>query len=250
MAEHHLPPAANLLCDVKNLVKHGEVRPYLWVDGAYWSLLVELRFYLLLWLLAYVLRIRRPGIAIALMAFGAAGNFAPSFVSKSADFLLYLSFFAFGMGVREIRDGQRIGYLTSGLSLASFISNCLFGSTALSMTLNSGNMMGYLACFAVFAGVVFLLPGAKNRFLGWAGMLTYPAYLLHQDLGLMGLSALVPIFGHVASAGLVILSVVACAILVQALDRRISPHLRSGIGVALLFGRNAGHRITMARGRQ
>lgn len=51
-------PLGNLICDAVSVAVSGSPIAYSWVDGAYWSL-VEIRFYLLLWLLFYVLKIKR-----------------------------------------------------------------------------------------------------------------------------------------------------------------------------------------------
>lgn len=219
-------PFGNLLCDVKNLVKHGEPRSYLWVDGAYWSLLVELRFYILLWFLAYVVRLRKAGLGVAVLAFAAGLNLELSFVSKGNDFFQYLSFFAFGMGAREIKDGKKVGYVTCLVATGSFVSNCLIGTAAPSMGLNPSNMTGYLLCFGIFAAAVFIIPNIRSTIVGWVGLLTYPVYLLHQDLGLMALDYLRPLFGNYLAAAITTAAVVLAAAAVLALDKSLSPRLK------------------------
>jgi peptidoglycan/LPS O-acetylase OafA/YrhL len=219
-------PFGNMLCDVKNLVKHGEPRNYLWVDGAYWSLLVELRFYILLWFLAYAIRLRNAGLAVAMLGFVAGLNLELSLISKGNDFLQYLSFFAFGMGAREIKDGKTVGYLTCLLASGSFVSNCLIGTTAPSMGLNLNNMASYIGCFVIFSAAIFLMPNARSTIVGRLGLLTYPVYLLHQDLGLMALEFLKPSLGDQLATALTTAAVIIAAAAVLALDKALSPRLR------------------------
>jgi len=54
-------------------------------------LLVEIRFDLLLWLLIYVLKIKRSEILIALLRLLTAGNKQLNLVSKEQDFLVSLT---------------------------------------------------------------------------------------------------------------------------------------------------------------
>lgn len=134
-------PSGNLVCDALGFALLGRPISFRWVDGVYWSLLVEIRFYLLLWFLVYVLKVRYFSLVVAVLAFFAPLNYDFPFLSKGLDFLPYLSFFAFGLGTREVLDGKRYGYSTSTLGFLSFVLNTWLGAEAISIRLDWDNFI-------------------------------------------------------------------------------------------------------------
>jgi peptidoglycan/LPS O-acetylase OafA/YrhL len=205
----------NVLCDAYNLIRHGGARPYVLVDGAYWSLLVEFRFYLLLWLLFYLLKIRDVALVIALIGFTASLNMSTIYISKSEDFLLYLSFFSFGLGVRRWIDGDQRAFLSLAASVAAFASNCAFGSIGLSMALAPQTALPYALCFAVFPLALIALNGRSSTSVAQIGILTYPIYLLHQDIGYIVIASLEGSIGSLTAKFSALALVFGLAILVQ-----------------------------------
>lgn len=208
-------PFGNLLCDAASVAVSGRPIAYSWVDGAYWSLLVEIRFYLLLWLLFYVLKIKRVEIPVALLGLLAAGNMQLGLVSKGQDFLIYLPFFAFGMAYRATRGGDP--YAVWVLALAALVSiyNAAENASGLSMNLSADNIFGYALCHVIFVGAMVTFKKGAVPAVNYLGVLSYSLYLVHQDLGLLGIEVLKPGVGQLAAALLVVVLAVAAAAVVQ-----------------------------------
>lgn len=208
-------PVGNLLCDAASLAATGKPVMYSWVDGAYWSLLVEIRFYLLLWLLFYLLRIRRAEIPLAFMGLFAATNISTDLISKAQDFLLYLSFFSFGMAYRSYLNSDRYAGLVLVFAVLVFVLNCFKEASGISMSLNGENLFEYALCFGIFLASMVVLKTASSPVVSYLGMISYPLYLIHQDLGLVMITVLSPSTGQTIAALVVTLIVLAIASVVQ-----------------------------------
>lgn len=208
-------PFGNLLCDVLSVAVSGRPKGYSWVDGAYWSLLVEIRFYLLLWLLFYVLKVKRVEIPIALLGLFAVSNMQLGLVSKGQDFLIYLPFFAFGMAYRSYRNGDPFSRWV--LALASVVSlyNAAGNASGISMSLSVDNIFGYILCHVVFLVVMVTLKSGAVPAVNYLGVLSYPLYLVHQDLGLIGIELLRPVVGQLPAALLLVLFALAAAAIIH-----------------------------------
>lgn len=222
-------PSGNLFCDGLGFVILGRPISFRWVDGAYWSLLVEIRFYVLLWLLVYVLRIRSCGLVVAALACLAPLNYDFPLLSKGLDFLPYLSFFAFGMGVREFLDGKPHGIATAALAFFSFVANTWLGAEAISMKFDWSGFLAYAACFPVFLLPVMLLRRVPSGGMAVLGLMTYPCYLLHQDIGYIIIEVVRPYHSTVAGALIATLFVLVMGGLVVLLDQRVTPKLRRSL---------------------
>jgi peptidoglycan/LPS O-acetylase OafA/YrhL len=66
--------------------------------------------------------------------------------------------------------------------------------------------------------------------VGWFGLLTYPVYLLHQDLGLMALESLRPQSSHHFAQAVTTTAVIIAAVAVLALEKTLSPILKNVAG--------------------
>lgn len=219
-------PFGNVVCDGIMHIKLGAPINYVLVDGAYWSLLVEFRFYFLLWLLVYVVRFPWPGLLMATLAVAAGLGVVLPFVSKANDFLQYLSFFAFGMAIRDVRDGNRLGYLVAGLAFASFVFNSIMGTDASSMPLR-GLSLSYAMCFFAFPLIIWITGGrTSSKTAGTLGLISYPLYLLHQDVGYMLIDALGSSMPILMSKFLTILVVISLAYSVQIASRAASRRIK------------------------
>jgi peptidoglycan/LPS O-acetylase OafA/YrhL len=164
------------------------------VDGVYWTLWYEARFYFLIAMLMLVGMTRGRILAFAAL-WPIAGSLAAASGSSLLSTLLmpdYAPFFAGGMLLYLIyRDGHDLGsWLLVGM-------NALFGlNTALRLAptalggatrWNPSPVAVALCTFACFAlvALVTLTPLARfnARWMGVAGALTYPIYLVHENLG-------------------------------------------------------------------
>lgn len=164
------------------------------VDGAYWTLWYEARFYLLVAVLIAIGITRARVLAFAalwpLAAALAAGAQSPLLVALLMPD--YAPFFAGGMLLYLLyRDGPDPGtWLLMGMqtSLALHTAVTTFPASLDAETrfAPSGAVVGLLtlASFAV-VGLATLTRAAgwHHRWLATAGALSYPLYLLHENLG-------------------------------------------------------------------
>lgn len=208
-------PFGNLLCDAASVAVSGKPIAYTWVDGAYWSLLVEIRFYLLLWLLFYVMKIKRAEIPVVLLGLLAAGNMHLDLLSKGQDFLLYMPFFAFGMAYRAYRGGDPYARWVLVLAVLVSIYNAAANASGLSMNLSANNILGYLMCYVIFVVVMTTFKNGSVPAISYLGVLSYPLYLVHQDVGLLAIEVLKPALGQPAAALLVTVLIVALAAVIH-----------------------------------
>jgi peptidoglycan/LPS O-acetylase OafA/YrhL len=237
-------PLGNIVCDAVYFVRSRTGVNYDWVDGAYWSLLVEIRFYLLLWFLYYVMGVRRLAIAVALCGLFAYLNAETHLISKSQDFLIYMSFFAFGLSLRSWSGDRAFSAIGMAISILVFVSNSLGEAQGISIALNGGNSVSYAICFAIFGLSIALFGKMRNRFIGYLGILSYPLYLLHQDIGLILIEALRRGIGSPAGALIAVVAMLLLAAFVQYIVDLIVPLLKG----LFSFGRDkdAGHAIPKA----
>jgi peptidoglycan/LPS O-acetylase OafA/YrhL len=194
-------PSGNIICDTIWSIIAFKPFNYSLVDGAYWSLLVEIRFYILLWLMYYLLKIKKITISLSIIGLLASFNLSVPLISKSQDFLIYLSFFAFGMAYKAFENKERYSLLILFLPLITFITNCYFGSVALSVGFfKLVHFIGYGICFPFFILIMIVFKNKSNKYISYLGLLSYPIYLLHQDIGLISISLLEEYFTHIISA--------------------------------------------------
>jgi len=206
---HVIPP--NLLDVVMNLFFVGEIGE--WVDGSFWSIAVEVKFYLLVALLAGVFhdRVRftrvfawlalvmAPIWAVStLFSHLGSGPITPQSMLKFLAIAPYLSFFAVGILGRQFEAGTK----GTGRPLAAniVVSTAVVWIEAYSFELHDGWLTA-----TVCALVYLLLVGLFVRFvqgksfptvpglsLGVAqvGLLSFSWYLIHENVGISMLTLL------------------------------------------------------------
>jgi peptidoglycan/LPS O-acetylase OafA/YrhL len=176
-----------------------------WVDGAYWTLVIECIFYAIVFL-----TLRRRGwdglklIAAALTlwsgAFWLAASFSPALEARAGEYLFGLlllrhgGLFALGMYIYflQVDFGDRVSWALALLALVSSAHE-IFHQAVLA----AGIAHGFVALpFLVWAGcILFMMTAAWTRFSTVAGAsrsnriaqrfgrLTYPIYLIHGVIG-------------------------------------------------------------------
>jgi peptidoglycan/LPS O-acetylase OafA/YrhL len=213
------------------------------IDGVYWSLFIELKFYALvavvlllgrirqaqfflgLWLLVTQLLILRPiGFLQALLI----TDYAPYFIGGATCFLIW------SQGWSRLR-GAMLGLAwlqalhLSGRGLAEFESH--YGSR-----LDHGIIMAIVSVF--FAVMLLIALGhtgyfSRRRWLT-LGALTYPLYLLHQNIGYQIFNAGYPALNpHLLLWGTTALMLVAAYTVHAAVERPLSKALRQWLDKAL-----------------
>lgn len=220
-------PTGNLFCDGVYQVTKGTSISYIWIDGAYWSLLVEIRFYILLSIFFYFIKIKNISFILCLMGLFASYNFTFPLISKGQDFLIYVSFFAFGFAFRDLIVKNKNALLAASLAIATFIWNCIDGTVGLSMTLNQGNLISYFLCFVIFSSVICIFDGKSNSLISFLGVISYPLYLLHQDVGHIFIDLMSKYVNHFVAGILATTFVFAIAVVVQKFIDTIQPRLRA-----------------------
>jgi len=180
-----------------------------WLDGAYWSLWVEVRFYVVIGLAFYIFRKRWLE---AWLAFEAAG------------WLASLAYVATGNGALDLLDGMLFGefapYFTIGVlalrkmrgqtekidifALVFALAHAVYamGFGAAGHALTPALMIGYAIVLGLFAIFVFrpkTLSWLEQKPLLSIGRASYSFYLLHQVVGISLLTLVAAHFGAAAS---------------------------------------------------
>lgn len=224
------------------------------IDGAYWSLLVEIRFYALvavvlavgrihqaqrfivLWLLACIalegvatLPIDwMPPLALHYLRYLLIVNYATYFVAGATCYLIWskgasLARFA------VLGASWGLAVFQSGPSLREFEKYYKTG-------LNGGMVISILTAFYVVMLVVSLRrTGAIARYR-WplAGAISYPLYLLHQNVGYLVFNRLYPAINPHALLWVTIAVVIGAAYAVHVLvERRLASRMKTALTATL-----------------
>lgn len=164
------------------------------MDGAYWSLTVEIIFYLVIAILIGFDVLKHLTLVLALwLAYTALpGAVRDGTLLPALFFPAYAPFFAAGMllylmQLPQGRTWQRYGLLLIAYLLGLRASIGRVGSLSLLYHDSfSGKVVAVVitAFFVVMALVAFRkIDLSRFTWLAWLGALTYPLYLLHSDIG-------------------------------------------------------------------
>jgi peptidoglycan/LPS O-acetylase OafA/YrhL len=149
------------------------------VEGVYWSLTVELAFYLCMWGL-WRLRIlnRIEDVLLGWIALKALWWLAPALPSRISMLLAldYIAFFAIGIAAYRVHAGERRWVQQLPVLAMALGITALTRSPATTIT------------WCVVAAIFVALAGGrltwlKQPVLLWLGALSYPIYLVHQFMG-------------------------------------------------------------------
>jgi peptidoglycan/LPS O-acetylase OafA/YrhL len=203
------------------------------IDPSYWTLLLEVVFYGLVFAaLAFGQRRRLERLVLAWLALQTLAVCAGSewfiFAGEYAFFVLgCIVFFGSERGWNPLRVAA------AGVARALGIFNEIGTPPALirhGMAWEQATVAILLTAFAA----AFVALGRRRPSLPWAGRLgalTYPLYLLHQVIGLIAIAALVPAIGKwpaVVSVSLVMIGLAWCVS--EFVERRAKPLWRALAG--------------------
>ena len=209
------------------------------LSGVYWTLWYEARFYLLIALLMLVGMTRGRVLAFAALwpVLGAVADQAGSDLVSTLLLPTYAPFFAGGMLLYVIyRDGHDLGtWLLVGLNaaIALHFSIAIHENALTKLTPFEPSTIVIavltLACFGLVAAATLTRAAHWNaRWMVTAGALTYPVYLVHENLGWFVIAHLRTRIGAWGA----VLAAVAVALLVAWLlhrfvERPFGPRLRA-----------------------
>jgi peptidoglycan/LPS O-acetylase OafA/YrhL len=185
------------------------------VDNSYWTLGVEIQFYVLIGLIFAIGWLRRiEGLSLALLAAVAVykvflvwqGMQAPSWVEES--FVEYGDFFVIGVCMFRLRN-QEGSWVTIATILLAVLSTAWGGGH---QSLSPGSIEYFVGTCALTAFMWFAVNGHMG-FLRWRplvflGEMSYPLYLVHQRIGISLTEAFyrhsIPAVGAIAIATLAV----------------------------------------------
>jgi peptidoglycan/LPS O-acetylase OafA/YrhL len=177
---------------------------FIWVDGSYWTLWVEIRFYALAAVVYLIarrhLRMAILGLLVLSFLLHWAGSGTISIVLKTNLLIEYMPYFVMGclFYFRKL-DGSWTLYTAGGIALATAMA--IYAGYEF-WGFRVGNASGFAAANFVIVGIFMLfvydfplLRILETRFFVTLGEASYSLYLLHQVLGIslmQRLSAWVP----------------------------------------------------------
>lgn len=209
------------------------------IDGVYWSLFVELRFYLLVAVVLMVGRIHQAKMfLIAWLIAAVALEIIPVYKLRVIFDAAYAAYFIAGamyyLVWTEGLSASKLTVIVSCWILALYqaIGDELPGlERHYHASLNPYVVGGLItACFAIMALIATRRTGAWGR-KRWvlAGAVTYPLYLIHQNIGYMIFDAGYPIISsHILLWGTVLL-MLGVSFWVHRMEWRMSPLLKAGL---------------------
>lgn len=189
------------------------------IDGAYWSLFVEIRFYILISLLYFFVSRKHYAVAVLVLCLAATladmltGTAATNTLNQLIRLLFfpdYLPLFVVGVFSYELFTGKR-----SAACIAGF---CLSAATALAEAFTKGMgtalvISGIIAVFVMLIVNRKLLGFLNWRPLQWLGVCSYSFYLLHQNIGMLVITQFPDGLGPIGAAFAIALTIALIALL-------------------------------------
>jgi peptidoglycan/LPS O-acetylase OafA/YrhL len=173
------------------------------VDGAYWSLLVEMLFYIYIGMSIYLGLIHRTFLIISGWLLICAINIGlRSFWIDTIFLAQWGSFFSIGILCYRLREGDQSKALKCLIAIAILLA-CLRTYVDVPFGMKKTALIDVAVVFVLSVFFVFCVHRPRSiknsSFSSLFGDLTYPVYLVHQFVGYILLSALVLHFGNVLS---------------------------------------------------
>lgn len=189
-------PFLNIPSKFFDLIKPG-FNTYKLVDGSYWSLVVEIKFYYLLGVIFFFLSRKYFPILLLVITICLAVllriqiglNF--SIPSLIIDFGEYLPYFIIGIGINKIHfEDKKQGIILVTSSVLALLVFYLLRLQAFSLpfTANAFIIMIFATLWIYSIKHISITNKYLNNLfsiLAFVGKISYPLYLLHQEMGLI-----------------------------------------------------------------
>ncbi|MFI2753271.1 acyltransferase family protein [Cellulomonas sp. P22] len=192
------------------------------VDGVYWTLWVELQFYLLIavFMRAGITTKRVLAVAATAPAFTVPATLVFPDLIRTFTVIEWLPLFCAGMVVYLMHRGgsSRLAWLALAIDVAAAALTSVVNTTSAIDQVASGARTssavvacGVVLCVALVAGATLVPRVARvdSRFLTRAGLLTYPLYLTHEYTGWASIEVLAT---HLRPIPALVLSVGVCLV--------------------------------------
>lgn len=151
---------------------------YGWVDGSYWSLLMELIFYFWIALIFFSFRSRFLAAWVAFCVLASLVNVFDSHAGRYLFAARYLCYFTAGMAFYSLHAKRPLHVALTLFATAAALYLAYFYN-------HTGNehllVAGMVVLFALFVGNKLHWLGRGP--LAYVGLISYPLYLLHQYIG-------------------------------------------------------------------
>ena len=209
------------------------------VSGVYWTLAVELKFYFLIFLVLVIRQVHRIGYLLGAWLLASVLLFffhAPGGVLRFFLFPEWSGYFIAGAMFFLIhREGPSLykfgviggGYLLSIINATQAVPAA--GGGAANKVSAPVLVMALTVFYLVFLWIALRRrsPGAANRFYT-VGLITYPLYLLHQDIGYVLLRAGAWVLNQYILLCLIMAVVIGLSWLIHvSLEKRLALRLKS-----------------------
>ncbi|MBL4757933.1 MAG: acyltransferase [Rhizobiales bacterium] len=229
-----------------NLLIAAPVFGQSFVDGAYWSIMIELVFYG--WMFMLILLNQMPRIREIMMGWLAIAMLNQFALHSSILEILFVTQYAghFILGILSYlvyRDrADKSDYMMIAAAFVFSLATAFKDSAEIGLyyqTLLSPLVIGaWITAFTVFFVLLKYVPAPRlpSRAYMVIGAITYPLYLLHQNIGFMLINQLEGSMNRYMVLGTVITMIVMLAYLVwRFLERPLALGMRNGLNV--LFAR-------------
>ena len=161
------------------------------IDGSYWSLIVEFKYYYILAIIYFILKSKYYVFILAL--FTLASSLLINFFninnlhvpSVIIDFVEYLPFFIIGMSIFKSTSNIKYNYLMFFCILLLFIFIYFkIKPFSLPYTFNGFFVLIiFIPWFYMLKHKTININNPLISFVGFLGKISYPLYLLHQEIG-------------------------------------------------------------------